>query len=94
MHPCRFLLLCCVFARLGWPELLDHPFVRETATERLKRERALADAVELADSSRAWKVRSSAQRQQLWQGRWLQCGVLLPKRVFRAMLHQSQQQQT
>jgi hypothetical protein len=31
--------------------------VRETAAERLKRERALADAVELADSSRAWKVR-------------------------------------
>lgn len=43
--------------RLGWPDLLDHPFVRETPTERLKREKALADAVELADSSRAWKVR-------------------------------------
>jgi hypothetical protein len=42
---------------LGWPELLEHPFVRETAAERLKREKALADAVELADSSRAWKVR-------------------------------------
>jgi len=43
--------------RLGWPDLLDHPFVRETPAERLKREKALADAVELADNSRAWKVR-------------------------------------
>eukprot|EP00775_Hariotina_reticulata_P001705 gene1705-2051_t len=41
--------------RLGWPDLLDHPFVRETPAERLKREKALADAVELADNSRAWK---------------------------------------
>eukprot|EP00955_Chlamydomonas_euryale_P089074 364434-Chlamydomonas_euryale.AAC.4 len=31
--------------RLGWPELLEHPFVRETSDERLKRERALADAM-------------------------------------------------
>uniref|UniRef100_A0A383VWV5 non-specific serine/threonine protein kinase n=1 Tax=Tetradesmus obliquus TaxID=3088 RepID=A0A383VWV5_TETOB len=46
--------------RLGWPELLEHPFVRETAAERLKRERALADAVELADSSRAWKGEDGA----------------------------------
>ncbi|KAF8056751.1 hypothetical protein HT031_006249 [Scenedesmus sp. PABB004] len=46
--------------RLGWPELLDHPFVRETAGERLVRERALADAVELADSSRAWKGEGGA----------------------------------
>jgi hypothetical protein len=53
---CAGVLISC---RLGWPELLDHPFVRETAAERLKRERALADAVELADSSRAWKVRQS-----------------------------------
>jgi hypothetical protein len=43
--------------RLGWPDLLEHPFVRETDSERLVREKALADAVELADSSRAWKVR-------------------------------------
>jgi hypothetical protein len=42
--------------RLGWPDLLEHPFVRETQEERLKREKALADAMELADSSRAWKV--------------------------------------
>lgn len=31
--------------------------MRETIEERLKREQALADAVVLADSSRAWKVR-------------------------------------
>jgi hypothetical protein len=63
----------CHACRLGWPELLEHPFVRETAAERLKRERALADAVELADSSRAWKVwrahcvRGSPQ----WKLRWV-----------------------
>ncbi len=44
--------------RLGWPELLEHPFVRETAAERLAREAALAAAVELADCSRAWKART------------------------------------
>lgn len=43
--------------RLGWPELLDHPFVRETVEERVRRERALAEAIEVADSSRAWRVR-------------------------------------
>jgi hypothetical protein len=47
---------CVLLCRLGWPDLLDHPFVRETCEERLKREKALADAVELADCSRAWKV--------------------------------------
>jgi hypothetical protein len=46
--------------RLGWPDLLEHPFVRETEGERLVRERALADAVELADSSRAWKGEGGA----------------------------------
>ena len=43
--------------RLGWPELLEHPFVRDTSEERLQREKATADAVEVADSSRAWRVR-------------------------------------
>lgn len=42
--------------RLGWPELLEHPFVRETAEERTSREKALVDAMEIADSSRAWRV--------------------------------------
>jgi hypothetical protein len=54
------VLLDCVCCRLGWPDLLDHPFVRETDTERLVREKALADAMELADSSRGWKVRAAA----------------------------------
>ncbi|GAX79537.1 hypothetical protein CEUSTIGMA_g6978.t1 [Chlamydomonas eustigma] len=46
--------------RLGWPELLEHPFVRETSEERLKREKALADALEVADSSRAWRGEGGA----------------------------------
>lgn len=41
---------------MGWPELLDHPFVRETVEERVRRERAMAEALEIADSSRAWRV--------------------------------------
>lgn len=47
--------------RLGWPELLEHPFVKETVEERLKREKALADAMEVADSSRAWRVGGKLQ---------------------------------
>ena len=46
--------------RLGWPGLLDHPFVRETAQERTKREAALADAVATAQESRAWKGEGGA----------------------------------
>uniref|UniRef100_A0A7S3VLZ8 non-specific serine/threonine protein kinase n=1 Tax=Dunaliella tertiolecta TaxID=3047 RepID=A0A7S3VLZ8_DUNTE len=46
--------------RLGWPELLDHPFVRETVEERVRRERALAEALEVADSSRAWRGEGGA----------------------------------
>ena len=42
--------------RLGWPELLQHPFVRETQEEQLKREKALADALEVAEYKRAWGV--------------------------------------
>lgn len=42
--------------RLGWPQLLEHPFVRETEGERLAREKMLADAMEVAEGSRAWKV--------------------------------------
>jgi hypothetical protein len=48
--------------RLGWPALLDHPFVRETEGERLAREKMLADATEIAESSRAWKVCGCAVR--------------------------------
>lgn len=46
--------------RLGWPGLLEHPFVRETAQERTKREAALADAVATAQESRAWKGEGGA----------------------------------
>ena len=48
--------------RLGWPELLHHPFVRETSDELLMREKALADAVEVAESSKAWRVSPCAER--------------------------------
>ncbi|KAG2481806.1 hypothetical protein HYH03_019228, partial [Edaphochlamys debaryana] len=37
--------------RLGWPQLLEHPFVRETDGERLAREKMLADAMEVAEGS-------------------------------------------
>eukprot|EP00798_Chlamydomonas_sp_ICE-L_P011883 gene11883-14988_t len=46
--------------RLGWPELLNHPFVRETDEERLTREKAVADAVEVAGSSKAWRGEDGA----------------------------------
>ena len=46
--------------RLGWPGLLDHPFVRESIQERIKREAALADAVLTAQESRAWKGEGGA----------------------------------
>ncbi|GFR42823.1 hypothetical protein Agub_g3780, partial [Astrephomene gubernaculifera] len=46
--------------RLGWPQLLEHPFVRETDGERLARERMLADAMEVAEGSRAWKGEGGA----------------------------------
>ncbi|PNH01000.1 Serine/threonine-protein kinase TIO, partial [Tetrabaena socialis] len=41
--------------RLGWPQLLEHPFVRETEAERQAREKMLVDAMEVAEGSRAWK---------------------------------------
>jgi hypothetical protein len=46
--------------RLGWPQLLHHPFVRETSSERLKREAALADATRLAQHTRSWKGEGGA----------------------------------
>ncbi|KAG2431488.1 hypothetical protein HXX76_009502 [Chlamydomonas incerta] len=46
--------------RLGWPQLLEHPFVRETEGERLAREKMLADAMEVAEGSRAWKGEGGA----------------------------------
>lgn len=46
--------------RLGWPGLLEHPFVRESSQERLQREAALADAAANAQESRAWKGEKNA----------------------------------
>ncbi len=46
--------------RLTWPHLLEHPFVRETSGERLKREAALADATRVAQESRSWKGEGGA----------------------------------
>ena len=41
--------------RLGWPELLTHPFVRETETEKVLREAELAAANRVAQGTRAWR---------------------------------------
>ena len=41
--------------RLAWPDLLEHPFVRETPEELRTREAALADAHVVAQESRGWK---------------------------------------
>lgn len=41
--------------RLGWPRLLEHPFVAETEAERAAREAALAEAARLAGESRGWR---------------------------------------
>lgn len=46
--------------RLGWPGLLEHPFVRESSQERLQREAALADAAANAQESRGWKGEKGA----------------------------------
>ena len=42
-------------ARLAWPALLDHPFVRESAGDRLAREAALAAGAALVARSRGWR---------------------------------------
>eukprot|EP00201_Polytomella_parva_P009010 CAMPEP_0175059356 /NCGR_PEP_ID=MMETSP0052_2-20121109/12388_1 /TAXON_ID=51329 ORGANISM="Polytomella parva, Strain SAG 63-3" /NCGR_SAMPLE_ID=MMETSP0052_2 /ASSEMBLY_ACC=CAM_ASM_000194 /LENGTH=491 /DNA_ID=CAMNT_0016324899 /DNA_START=278 /DNA_END=1750 /DNA_ORIENTATION=+ len=41
--------------RLGWPQLLEHPFVKETESERLFREKMLADAIDVVGGMRSWK---------------------------------------
>lgn len=46
--------------RLDWPDLLDHPFVRETEEERLSRETSLASAAARAEASQAWKGEDGA----------------------------------
>ena len=42
-------------ARLGWPALLQHPFVREGAQEAAAREAAAAEAARQAEESRGWR---------------------------------------
>jgi hypothetical protein len=46
--------------RLDWPDLLDHPFVKESSSERLEREQRLSSAAARAEASRAWKGEGGA----------------------------------
>ncbi len=48
-------------ARLTWPALLDHPFVKESAADRLAREAALAAGAALAARSRGWRGEGERQ---------------------------------
>ena len=58
---CQGLLTKSYRHRLGWPQLLDHPFVKETAEERRKRESLL--------------VQEQADREELtWKGEVLRPG--------------------
>lgn len=40
--------------RLDWPELLEHPFVAETAAETTARREAVAEASRVAEERPAW----------------------------------------
>ena len=46
--------------RLDWPDLLSHPFVRESEEERLVREQRLVYAASRAEHSLAWKGEGGA----------------------------------
>jgi len=46
--------------RLGWPHLLEHPFVQETEAEVTRRSAALEDAQKTVVDSRAWKGEDGA----------------------------------
>ena len=70
-YPCAMQLRCCPPClqgllnkrpadRLAWPDLLDHPFVRETPEELRTREAALAGAHVVAQESRGWKGEGGA----------------------------------
>ena len=50
--------------RLGWPELLDHPFVRETEAERMRREREAAEEAEAEASRRGWRGERGGEEQE------------------------------
>lgn len=46
--------------RLDWPDLLSHPFVKESDEERLGREQRLVTAAVRAEASMAWKGEGGA----------------------------------
>ena len=46
--------------RLDWPDLLSHPFVKESEEERLVREQRLVTAAARAEASMAWKGEGGA----------------------------------
>jgi hypothetical protein len=46
--------------RLDWPDLLEHPFVKESSAERLARQQQLNSAAARAEASRAWKGEGGA----------------------------------
>jgi hypothetical protein len=46
--------------RLDWPDLLDHPFVKESEEERLAREHRIYTSAAFAEVSRAWKGEGGA----------------------------------
>lgn len=46
--------------RLDWPDLLSHPFVKESEEERLLREQRLVCAASRAENSLAWKGEGGA----------------------------------
>ena len=46
--------------RLGWPKLLEHPFVRETAEERRAREAAAAAAAAAMEANISWRGEGGA----------------------------------
>lgn len=46
--------------RLDWPDLLSHPFVKESEEERLGREQRLVTAAARAEASMGWKGEGGA----------------------------------
>jgi hypothetical protein len=46
--------------RLDWPDLLSHPFVKESEEERLVREQRLVTAAARAEASMAWRGEGGA----------------------------------
>jgi fused-like protein len=46
--------------RLDWPQLLDHPFVKESEAERLEREQRICKSAIRAEASLAWKGEGGA----------------------------------